>query len=82
MIFDENLPTLLVLLPFIALAGAFLYMILRAQWRSKERIAQSGPELAGALAASTAATLGATERLERIDARLASIEKSLNDNSS
>jgi hypothetical protein len=79
MTFDENLPTLLVLVPFIALAGAFLYLLLRSQAKSRERIARGGPELAEALAASTDASVGTAERLDRIDARLAVIEKALND---
>jgi hypothetical protein len=76
-----NPATLGVLIPIIAIVGGLTYVILNSYWKSKSRFAESSGtgDLRAALDANTAASKAILARLESIDARLGTVEKTLND---
>jgi hypothetical protein len=69
------------LVPVVAVAGGLTYAILASYWKSKERFAKASgtDDLRGALDASTAASKAVLDRLDAIDARLRTVEKTLTD---
>ncbi|MET4782612.1 hypothetical protein [Glaciihabitans sp. UYNi722] len=67
------------LIPVVAIAGGITYAILSTYWKSKEKVAGSSPDLRAALDANTAASRAILERLDSIEARLGTVEKTLTD---
>ena len=67
------------LIPVVAIAGGITYVILLAYFKSKSKWATSSPELQAALEANTAASRAILERLDSIESRLGTVEKTLTD---
>jgi hypothetical protein len=69
------------LVPAIAVAGGITYVILKSYWKSRGQIASTSgnSELRAALDASTAASRAILDRLESIETRLGTVEKTLTD---
>jgi hypothetical protein len=65
------------LIPVIAVAGGLTYVILQSYWKHRAPADSAG--LQAALEANTTASKAILDRLESIDARLGTVEKTLND---
>lgn len=73
---DNNLYPLV---PVVAIAGGITYAILLAYFKSKTKWATTSPELQSALEANTAASRAILDRLDSIESRLGTVEKTLTD---
>jgi uncharacterized membrane protein YedE/YeeE len=67
------------LVPAIAVAGGITYVILKSYWKSRGQSSGSNTELQAALEASTAASKAILDKLESIETRLGTVEKTLTD---
>jgi hypothetical protein len=67
------------IIPVVAIAGGITYAIFNAYFKSKSRIAAAAPDLQAALEANTAASNAILERLNSIESRLGTVEKTLTD---
>ncbi len=67
------------LIPVTAVGGGITYAILNTYWKSKSHSASAGPGLQAALEANTAASTAILARLDSIEARLGTVEKTLTD---
>jgi hypothetical protein len=67
------------LVPAIAVAGGITYVILKSYWKSRGQSSGSNTELQTALEASTAASKAILDKLESIETRLGTVEKTLTD---
>ena len=69
----------LALTPLVATAGAVIYAILSAYWKTKARSAEASDDsaLRRAIEANTAANEAVLTRLQALDQRVASVEKIL-----
>jgi len=70
------------LIPVVAIGGGITYAIMNSYFKSKSQMnsaSPASPELQVALEANTAASRAILERLDRIDARLGAVEKTLTD---
>jgi hypothetical protein len=69
------------LIPVVAIGGGITYAILNAYWKSGafSNAATADPGLAAALAENAAVNKALLEKLDSIDARLGTVEKTLTD---
>jgi hypothetical protein len=69
------------LIPVVAIGGGITYAILSSYWKHKTQFAKSSgtDELRAALDANTQASKAIVDRLDAIDARLSTVEKTLTD---
>ncbi|MCU1558730.1 MAG: hypothetical protein JWN09_2725 [Microbacteriaceae bacterium] len=67
------------IIPVVAIAGGITYAIFNSYFKSKGRIAAAAPDLQAALEANTAASNAILERLDSIESRLGTVEKTLTD---
>lgn len=69
------------IIPVVAIAGGLTYSTLSMYWKRKSEFAKSSgtEELRSALDASTAASVAILARLETIETRIGTVEKTLTD---
>lgn len=69
------------LIPVVAIAGGITYATLSMYWKRKSQLAKSSgtEELRAALEANTAASAAVLARLESIETRIGTVEKTLTD---
>lgn len=69
------------LIPIVAIGGGITYAIFREYWKRKAEFSTgtTSPELLAALEANTEASKAIVARLDTIDSRLGSVEKTLTD---
>ena len=69
------------LIPIVAIGGGITYAILAQYWKRKAEFATNAtsPDLLAALEANTEASRAIIARLDAIDSRLGTVEKTLTD---
>lgn len=73
--------TLYVIVPVVAIAGGITYSIMKAKYRAQERTAElsGSSDLKSVVEQNTAVNKQLLEKLDSLEGRLASVEKTLND---